>query len=282
MRNEKLNLPNGLSVYYEGDKNSTLKLYPQILDYFTPEVAGILAQKNVTVFDAGANIGMFSMEVMRRTQGQAHIYGFEPIPQTFKLLQLNMQQFDPSEIHLFNVGLGQKEQSITFMHRPNFPMMSSSYEILDENARDMLLSMFLNDRLAKQNHYKIPWFFKYLPKAVIRQFVSIAYFLFGKTVGKAVPVECRLSTISKVIGEQNVEKIDLLKIDVEKAEMDVLLGIAERDWDKIKAIAMEVHGIDNRQEQIVKLLEQHGFDNIQIDKIVEDQQIFNMFASRKQ
>lgn len=281
MKNKKVSLPNGLSVY-EGQKRAASMLYPQVLDYFTPEVDKILAQKNITIFDAGANIGIFSMEIMRRTQGQAHIFGFEPIPETFKLLQLNLQQFAPSAIHLFNMGLGQKEQSITFMHRPRMPMMSSSYEMLDKDAKDLLLSMFLNENLARKNHFIIPRFIKYLPKFMIKQIVSIAYFLFCKTLGKVVPVECRLTTISKIIGEQNVKKIDLLKIDVEKAEMDVLLGIADPDWDKINAIAMEVHDIDNRQKKIVKLLEQHGFGNIQIDKVVEDQQFFNIFAYRKQ
>jgi len=280
MKNKKVTLPNGLEVF-EGRKRAASMLYPQILDYFTPEIERIFAQENITIFDVGANIGLFSMEVMHRSQGRAHIYGFEPIPETFKLLQLNLQQFDPSAIHLFNIGLGQKEQSITFIHRPRAPMMSSAYEMLDANARDQFLSAFLDERLARKNHYSIPGIFKYLPKALVKCIVYLFFFVFCKTLGKAVPVECFLSTISKVIGEQNVKQIDLLKIDVEKAEMDVLLGIEERDWDKIKVIAMEVHDIDNRHERIVKLLGQHGFDNIQMDKVVEDQQIFNIFASRK-
>lgn len=261
MKNHAVCLPNGLSVF-EGAKHAASRLYPQILDYFTPEVDKILSRKNITIFDAGANIGLFSIEVMRRTEGLAHIYGFEPIPETFKLLELNLQQFNPSAIHLFNIGLGQREQSITFMHRPYFPMMSSSYEMLDENAKHNLLSVFLNDCLAKQSHFRIPWFFKYLPQVIIKHIVSFFFFLFCKTIGKTVPVECRLSPISRVIREQNVKRIDLLKIDVEKAEMDVLLGISDQDWDKINAIALEVHDIDNRQEKIVKLLDQHGFERL--------------------
>jgi hypothetical protein len=35
--------------------------------------------------------------------------------------------------------------------------------------------------------------------------------------------------------------VDLLKIDVERAELDVLLGIDERDWPRIRQIVAEVH-----------------------------------------
>ena len=40
----------------------------------------------------------------------------------------------------------------------------------------------------------------------------------------------QLTTLSDVLREENVTRIDLLKIDVEKSEMDVLLGIDEQDW----------------------------------------------------
>jgi FkbM family methyltransferase len=283
MRNNKYLkawLPNGLFAF-ERPKNSASRIYKSILDYFTPEIDKILAQKNITVFDVGANIGLFSMEVLRRTEGQAHVYSFEPIPETYSLLQLNLQQFDPSTIHLFNCGLGQIEQSVTFMYRPLAPVMSSSYEMFDTDAKEMVLSMFYNERLANKFHAAIPRYFKYLPHFINKQLISLAVYLYCKTIGKAIPVVCQLSTISKVISDHNIKKIDLLKIDVEKAEMDVLKGIEDSDWEKINAIALEVHNIDNRQEKIIKMLTQYGFDNIQVDKVVNDQLIFNIFGFKK-
>ena len=44
---------------------------------------------------------------------------------------------------------------------------------------------------------------------------------------------CQLKTLSEVIRESQVERIDLLKVDVEKSELDVLAGIDEDDWPKI-------------------------------------------------
>ena len=52
---------------------------------------------------------------------------------------------------------------------------------------------------------------------------------------------CRLKTLSEVMREEQIERIDLLKIDVESSELDVLAGIEEEDWPRIKQIAIEVH-----------------------------------------
>ena len=52
---------------------------------------------------------------------------------------------------------------------------------------------------------------------------------------------CQFKTISDVIRENHLERIDLLKIDVEKSEEDVLAGIHEDDWTKIKQLVVEVH-----------------------------------------
>ena len=59
----------------------------------------------------------------------------------------------------------------------------------------------------------------------------------------------------------------MLKIDVEGSELDVLSGIAEEDWSRIKQIAMEVHSRSIMQS-IVTLLEAHGFEFVIDDSMV--------------
>jgi len=44
-----------------------------------------------------------------------------------------------------------------------------------------------------------------------------------------------------VLREHGVEQIDLLKIDAEKAELDIINGIDDHDWPKIKQIVLEIH-----------------------------------------
>jgi FkbM family methyltransferase len=41
---------------------------------------------------------------------------------------------------------------------------------------------------------------------------------------------CELRTLSDALRSESIERVDLLKIDVEKAELDVLAGIDDADW----------------------------------------------------
>lgn len=62
------------------------------------------------------------------------------------------------------------------------------------------------------------------------------------------------------------QRIDLLKIGVEKSELDVLLGIEKHDWTKIKQVVVEVHDIDCRVKKVIDLLKDNGLVEITVEK----------------
>ncbi|WP_133054636.1 FkbM family methyltransferase, partial [Niastella populi] len=70
---------------------------------------------------------------------------------------------------------------------------------------------------------------------------------------------CHLKTLSQVIRENAITHIDLLKIDVENAELDVVNGIAEEDWTKIDQIVIEVHDDNDRLRKITQIISSNGF-----------------------
>jgi hypothetical protein len=75
---------------------------------------------------------------------------------------------------------------------------------------------------------------------------------------------CRLRRLSSVIDELGVPTIDLLKIDVQRAELDVLRGLDDRHWPLIQQIAMEVHdapgtATEGRVDDVADLLDSHSF-----------------------
>jgi hypothetical protein len=70
---------------------------------------------------------------------------------------------------------------------------------------------------------------------------------------------CQLKTLSQVIKENAIAHIDLLKIDVENAELDVINGIAEGDWAKIDQIIIEVYDENDRLKKIKQMLSSNGF-----------------------
>jgi len=84
---------------------------------------------------------------------------------------------------------------------------------------------------------------------------------------RAETYSCEVKTLSEVIRENNIEQIDLLKIDTEGSELSVLSGIEEEDWSRIKQIVMEVHSRSIMQS-IVTLLEARGFEFVIDDSMV--------------
>lgn len=60
--------------------------------------------------------------------------------------------------------------------------------------------------------------------------------------------------------------IDLVKIDVEGAELTVLQGIDDADWRRIFQLVVEVHDLDGRLQYIIALLREKGFVSIEVEK----------------
>ena len=72
-------------------------------------------------------------------------------------------------------------------------------------------------------------------------------------------VTCQLRKLSDVIREQQIEAIDLLKVDTEGAEEDVLAGIEPEHWSRIRQAVVEVHHGKESLERMERLLRSYGF-----------------------
>jgi FkbM family methyltransferase len=66
-------------------------------------------------------------------------------------------------------------------------------------------------------------------------------------------------TISQLIAEHAFERVDLLKIDVEGAELAALRGIEHIDWPKIRQLLVEVHDVDGRLATVEAMLRERGY-----------------------
>jgi hypothetical protein len=93
---------------------------------------------------------------------------------------------------------------------------------------------------------------------------------------------CRLRTVSSIIAEKGIRQIDLLKIDVQKSELDVLRGINPEDWDRVRQVAIEVHDTEGRLRRIVSMLEGAGFRVVaEQDDLYEGSIMYNVYAARE-
>jgi amino acid adenylation domain-containing protein/FkbM family methyltransferase len=256
-------LPNGLSVFYI-NKNEVEHLYRELFEDQLYLSHGISLRDGDCVFDVGANIGIFTL-FAQYARKNIKTYAFEPNPVAFDKLRLNVERYG-LQAHLFQCGLSDREKVARFTFYPQASVMSGFYSDLREEKQ--LFKTFMLNQPSKNGEDQRVELSEFADELTDARFESEEF-------------TCELKTVSQIIGEHEIDQIDLLKIDVEKSEVDVLKGIAEDDWNKIRQIVIEVHDIEQRIDNTLDLLRRHGFD-VQQAELVEGTGVYNYFAIRPQ
>lgn len=233
---------------------------------------GIVLRENAVVFDVGANIGMFSLFIGARCPS-ARVYAFEPVPEVFAKLQQNISDRDLHRIvRPFNYGLSDREQEISFYYYPNISIMSCRHDYINwENEVELIRRYVANERENgppdRAEH--------------LAEVESLANKDF-----EFIECQCRLRGLSEVIDEVGVRTIDLIKIDAQRAEYDVLQGIAARHWPLIQQISMEVHDeagspTEGRVERVTARLAEEGFQvSVAVEEMLRDTGRYAVYAVR--
>jgi FkbM family methyltransferase len=195
------------------------------------------------------------------------VHAFEPIPPLFGLLKRNLA-IHGLDATVFECALGSRPGLEEFAFYPNNSLISSSRTTLDE-ARENVRSFLLNqDGQAGVDGPTGPHDESALEQLLELQMQQERY-------------PCAVRTLSEVIRELDVERIDLLKIDAENAEYEVLQGIGDADWPRIRQIAMEVHDHEGRLTKVAQMLEGRGFVVAHDQEaMLQGSALFNVFAIR--
>ncbi|GAB3551442.1 FkbM family methyltransferase [Spirosoma fluminis] len=257
------------SVYCLQPKEATY-LAGEVNDYLTH---GIQIRPGDTVFDVGANIGIFSLWICRLQQNQVTVYAFEPIPAIANVLRLNAQRFAPDQLHVMPYGLSHSSHTASFTYYPKATVWSTAYPDVAYEERSQTKQATL------RSLEKAPRWVRFVPTRVWSTLID---YVLNWVMHKTQTVTCTLKTISAVIRERSIARIDLLKIDVEHGELDVLQGIEDAHWPIIQQVVMEVHDIDGKRAQIEALLTKHGFSQIITDQqdVLTNTNIYLLYAVR--
>ena len=256
----EVTLPNGDRVACL-EPAETRYLYLDVFGHQTYHRGGIRFTGG-TVFDVGAHIGLFTLY----TLGQApdsQVFAFEPCPPLFQALARNTVA--TANVRRFQIGLGAGRDTAELTFYPNLTGMSSFYPDHAEE-RQLLRSILANlgsldDRVAR------------LMLADSEQYLTEG--LVGTTF------RCERRTVSDMLGELGLDRISLLKIDVQKAELDVLRGIAPQDWRKIDQLAIELHDLDGTLAEVTALLTAKGYQvTVEQDSLHKGSVVHFAFAVR--
>jgi FkbH-like protein/FkbM family methyltransferase len=225
---------------------------------------GIRLRDGDTIIDIGANIGLFSLYVMSRCKNPT-IYAFEPAPVVYDLLKSNCGAYG-SNVRAFNVGVSDKRKTATFTFYEKSSVFSGFYsdesqdrEAIQTVVRNMLKSESVADGSVEE----------YVDELTADRLRYMTH-------------ECQLTSISDIIRENRLEKIDLLKIDAEKSELDIINGIEDRDWPKINQIVIEIHDRTHEAvKRVEELLIKRGYRCVvEQEKLLEHAGLFNLYATR--
>ena len=255
-------LPNRMEIAYQS--RAEIEFFYQ--DIFEKQIYlknGITLSEGDYVFDVGANIGMFSLFASQQCKG-IRLYSFEPAPPLFEILSHNLVA-NGFNARLFNCGISNQEGTANFTFYPNSSGMSSFYA--DHNEEKAALRDIMLNQL-QQGMTGMDRVLRYADDLLEERLKSQTY-------------ECRLRTVSEIMREEQVPRIDLMKVDVQKSELDVVAGIQEDDWPRIKQIVIEVHDINGRLRQMKELLQARGYAVVvEQDAHYRDSILYNLYAIR--
>lgn len=148
-------LPDGKWIYCL-HRDEVPILYEQVQSYCKH---GINVFPGDTVFDVGANIGLFSLWLNHQLANNVRIYAFEPIPSIFEVLRLNAERVGSGKFMVFSCGLSRESKFATFGYFPNASPLSSAYPDGSKQERDMFKQAVLaNLKEAPPKIRRLRWF----------------------------------------------------------------------------------------------------------------------------
>jgi FkbM family methyltransferase len=264
---KKIRLVDGTQVY--ALRSSEAKMLDHHVEGYLTN--GIHINDGDVVLDVGANIGVFGVRAAQKGKN-VKVYCFEPIPEIAETLKKNAELVGGNQIEVCKYGVSNTNTEAEFTYFPNTPALSTLHP--DQWDKDPKAFKNAVKGTMKNPPENMRWM-KLIPTAFSGLIAS--YLVSGRK-----QVKCHLRTLSNFIRENNIDRIDLLKIDCEGAEWDVLQGIAKEDWSKIKSLVVEVHDVDNRLNKIKELLAQNGFEKLHSEREagLETTAMYNLFALR--
>ncbi len=194
-----------------------------------------LIQPGMIVLDIGAHVGYYTRRYARKAQ---HIIAFEPHPRNFALLQRNTKRF--GNVILHQIAVAEEEGSAELY---DYLMMSASGSLhYDESLRELQQAQIGTGDIAPRLANDMP--------------------------AQTFTVQTR--PIDDCLAEAGIERVDVIKMDIEGAELGALRGmrqtianspglalIMEYNPNALKAFGHDPH-------QAFREVLEMGFDRVQI------------------
>jgi nonribosomal peptide synthetase DhbF len=244
---KRITFPGGFTCYAPAVYDEAALIYNEIIikqEYF---LYGLSVEGARCIFDVGANIGLFTVAAKQKAP-HARLYAFEPIQDTFQILEKNVHLHGCSDAYVFNIAIGSQdfgERIFTFyIHAPGNSTAAPEIKLATRPVLDQIFGKEQTDFLLE-----------------------------------AEKRTAQVRTLSSVIQEHGVTHIDYLKIDVEGDELSVLEGVEEQHWPMITQLAIETHTQPLR-DKVREILVSHHYDVKENIGLSSPMGVSNLYAKR--
>lgn len=234
-------------------------LFAEVEEYFE---CGVSLSRGATVVDAGANLGAFAIAAAKRCERDVRLFCFEPVPSLFDALTRNLRENDwlaGGTHRTFNVALSTPEDAgvpCEFYYFRRFPRDST----MDLGQKRREFEAFFAAQGARAGR-AMAWAGP-LAKGIERVAACLPRGPLGQWMSDQVTglerLQVQATTLSLALRDSILPRIDLLKVDVEGAEVKVLTGIDEATWGRIQELVVEADGSEERTRAIVSLVTARG------------------------
>jgi FkbM family methyltransferase len=236
---------------------------------------GVELTPGATVLDVGANVGVFSAAVYERLHGDVRIYAFEPMPPLHETLARNGRDFFEGRLTALPYGLAAGEDELDFSYFPAATIFSSS--LRDEGNVEAERRRVTASVVEMIRRGGLGTALGRVPAPVLRGLVGRKL----RVMRQLETHRVRVRPLSAVLDEQGIERVDLLKVDVEGAELDVLRGIEDRHWPLVRQAVVEVEGWRRHRDTVRDVFAARGFTvEVVQDPVQEAADIGMVFAVR--
>ena len=253
-------LPDGSPMAHL-NKNETDYIYNEIFVLQAYLRHGITIHDGDCIVDAGANVGLFTVFASRMARN-LRIISFEPNPAAFACLKANAEAWGTS-VKCLPLGLSREDKSAELTFFEGLSLLSGFYADA-ATEREVVKNYVFNQQTDLPNSEQ-----------------------FAEEIGEVIDdrlraktVSAQLRTLAGIIAEEGIDRIDLLKINVEKSELDVLLGLSPGDWPRIRQMVIEVDQLEHL-EPITTLLERNGYEVlVEQDPLLRKTELCYVYAIR--
>jgi FkbM family methyltransferase len=229
------------------------------------------------VLDVGANVGAFARMAAEAVGCSGRVVCYEPVPAAAEALALNAAALAAADaaagpgcrrrapIQTVCAALGASDG---FAHVTFFPRCAA-LSTLFRDDEDALRATY---SLLRHGGAGLP-----RPLAALAAAAAAAapglFWAVQRRIGGALllrgaaELPCRVLATSTALAAALPPggRLALLKINVERAEADVLLGVSAADWRRIDAVAAQVHDAHGRAAWAAALLTRvGGFDDVRV------------------